>query len=273
MKRRVIPVDRATGEIMSDDYYVRNRKQDEAYRKALEKERYIATNVGRHWVAGYHAPIKRESSGLELREAGAVMKLITYLRFNSGGKLIYKGNPMTRADMCRIFKRGKTATDNIISALEDRGILLVNRDSRPITFRLSDEFHAMGVVREGERFTKIYQARTREITDNLSLEDAGVLYKIIPYFHYERLYLCANPDEPDPDKVKILSRKELAEIIGFSPESLSRAIARLRRQGALMSTLSGRQSLFYVHPDLMFRQAVDNDYADTIRKMFEDLLR
>src|SRR5699024_11108241 len=243
-KRRIAPVDLDTGEIGTDGYYLRNRAQDEAYRKKLDRERYMAIDVGKRWVASYHTPIKRESSALELREAGAVMKLLPYMRFNNDGKLMCEGKPLTRADMSRTFKRGESATDAIISGLEKRGILQIDRSKKPIEYYMSDEFHAMGAVREGERFTKVYQVRTREITDGLSLEDAGILYKIVPYFHYERLYLCANPDEQDVDKVELLSRKELAAILGYRPESLSRAVLRLRRQGALMSTISGRTSIF-----------------------------
>ncbi|SMO92789.1 hypothetical protein [Melghirimyces algeriensis] len=84
-----------------------NIKQSEAYRQKLERERQQALNRGRTWVACYHEPIRSIIKQLKLTEAGAIIKLLPYLRFKNGGRLINEGLPLKQRDIQRILGRGK----------------------------------------------------------------------------------------------------------------------------------------------------------------------
>ena len=269
-KRNLGIVDVETGELVTDgSASVRHRSQDEGYLRLIEKERYKLATSDAHWVASYHDPIERVSQELSLTETGAIIKLLPYMRFKANGKLIENGKPLKQADIQRIFKRGRTATIRILGELEDKGVISVQKEGRSNVFYISAEFHEKGNVRESERFTKLYQVRTRDITDLLELHEAGILYKIIPYFHYERYYLCANPNEPDRKKLDYISRKELAELVDLNEDDVTRTVAKLRRLGALMSTRSGRTVRYIVHPDVMFRQTTETDWTKAVREMFE----
>lgn len=268
--RRLNVIDIETGELVTDgSVYIRSKTQDDGYQKRLEKERYIYSTRDRNWVASYHDPIERISKELSLTETGAIIKLLPYMRFKTQGKLIKDGKPLKQADIQRIFKRGKTATREILRILEEKGVIDVQKEGRANVFYISAEFHEIGNVDESERFTKLYQVRTREITEKLALHEAGILYKILPYFHYERYYLCANPDEPDKDKLRYINRKELAQIVGLNEDDVSRTVNKLRDLGALMSTKSGRSVRYLVHPDLMFRQATETEWTKAVREMFD----
>src|SRR5699024_7048987 len=120
------------------------------------------------------------------------------------GKLIKDGKPLKQADIQRIFKRGRTATRDILNELQAKGIISIQKEGRSNVFYISAEFHEKGSVRESESFTKLYQVRTREITDDLALHEAGILYKILPYFHYTEYYLVDNPDEEDTSKLRYI---------------------------------------------------------------------
>lgn len=268
--RRLNVIDIETGELVTDgSVYIRSKTQDNGYQKRLEKERYIYSTRDRNWVASYHDPIERISKELSLTETGAIIKLLPYMRFKTRGKLIKDGKPLKQADIQRIFKRGKTATREILRILEEKGVIEVQKEGRANVFYISAEFHEIGNVDESERFTKLYQVRTREITEKLALHEAGILYKILPYFHYERYYLCANPNESDKDNLRYINRKELAQIVGLNEDDVSRTVNKLRDLGALMSTKSGRSVRYLVHPDLMFRQATETEWTKAVREMFD----
>ena len=268
--RRLNVIDIETGELVTDgSVYIRSKTQDDGYQKRLEKERYIYSTRDRNWVASYHDPIERISKELSLTETGAIIKLLPYMRFKTQGKLIKDGKPLKQADIQRIFKRGKTATREILRILEEKGVIEVQKEGRANVFYISAEFHEIGNVDESERFTKLYQVRTREITEKLALHEAGILYKILPFFHYERYYLCANPNESDKDNLRYINRKELAQIVGLNEDDVSRTVNKLRDLGALMSTKSGRSVRYLVHPDLMFRQATETEWTKAVREMFE----
>lgn len=263
-------IDTETGELVQDgSAYVRHRKQDEAYRNKLEKERYQAGTSGKHWVASYHDPIGEISQELSLTQTGAIIKLLPYMRFKSEGKLIKDGKPLKQADIQRILKRGKRATITILNKLEEKGVITVMKEGRSNVYYISARFHEKGNVRDSERFTKLYQKKTQEITDKLPLHEAGILYKIMPYFHFSEYYLVRNPNEQDTDKLEYLSREELAELIGMDKNALTGSVAKLKNLGALMATDSGRKVRYIVHPDVMFRQSIETEWTDAVRRLFE----
>jgi len=257
-----------TSEVKSlENYTIRHRNQDAAYRRKKEAERY--SDPGRNWVAGYHDPIREVIRGLTLIEAGAIVKLLPYLRFKSEGKLIKDGKPLKQTDIQRILKRGKKATRTILDRLEEIGVISILKEGRSNVFYISAEFHSMGSVKEGESFTKLYQVRTNEITDELDLSEVGLLYKILPFFHYSEYYLCDNPDEQDPATIEHLDRDELAERIGHNVSTVSECVTKLQRKGAILSTKSGKSVRYLVHPDVMFRQRGETEWTQSVRKLFE----
>src|SRR5690606_7780038 len=221
-------IDVSTGELAGADYSIRHRNQDAAYSEIAEKERYKIATKDRHWVASYHDPIEEISKELTLTETGAIIKLLPYMRFKSEGKLIMNGKPLKQADIQRIFKRGKTATIDILKTLEDKGVISVLKEGRSNVYFISARFHEMGSVKDTERFTKLYQVRTREITDSLDLHEAGILYKILPYFHYSEYYLVDNPNESDTSKLRDIEHGELADRISMREYDLTQAVRKLR---------------------------------------------
>lgn len=270
VNRNLAVLDVDTGELINDGTaFVRHRTQDEGYERKMEKERYKYATKDKHWVASYHDPIIKVSAELSLTETGAIIKLLPYMRFKSEGKLIKDGKPLKQADIQRVFKRGKTATRSIVNTLKDKDVISVKKEGRSNVFYISDRFHEKGNVDNNERFTKLYQVKTREITDKLALHEAGVLYKIIPYFHFSEYYLVDNPNETDISKLRFIGRNELAERIGMRRQDLSDTVLKLRNKGALMQTYSGRTVRYLVHPDVMFRQSLETEWTDAVRKMFD----
>jgi predicted transcriptional regulator len=268
--RSLVVIDEITGEVVSAEYTLRHRNQDEAYRKVKEAERSVD---GRQWIAGYHDPIRDIIKDLSLIEAGAIVKLLPYLQLKSNGKLIVDGKPLKQSDIQRIFKRGKDATRAILDRLKDIGVITVEKNGRSNVYFISAEFHTMGNVKEGERFTKLYKVKTRQITEDLDLNEAGLLYKILPFFHYAEYYLCENPNEPDPEIIRHMDRELLAEAIGHDRATVSGCVTKLVRKGAILVTRSGKTTRYLVHPDVMYRQKSETEWTQSVRKLFEQHMR
>lgn len=257
-----------TGEDLTQDYTFRSKAQSAAYRELKEAERYRAIDVGKRWVASYHDPIRAIIKDLSLTEAGAIVKLLPYLRFKTDGKLIMNGKPLKQVDIQRIIGRGRTSTNTIMSRLKELGVVEIVPEGRSNSYYISAEFHTFGDAREGAKFTKLYRVKTSEIIDDLDLHETGLLYKILPFFHFSEYYLCANPDEDNPAVIDHLSRDDLAELIGHDSDTVSEAVARLQRKGAILATHSGRTVRYLVHPDVMFRQSTETEWTQSVRKMF-----
>jgi predicted transcriptional regulator len=226
---------------------------------------------GRNYVVSYNEAVAGIIRDLSLIEAGAMIKIMLQLRVNGDGKLL-KGSltspePMKKADIARVLGRGKSATN----ALIDRLVALALLEDRPDGFYINKRFHSMGGRIADEVFTKVYTVRAKEIIDDLKLNEIGMLYKIIPFFHYSEYYLCVNPNV-DKAFIEYIGRETLAESIGHDVATVSKVMSRLQSVGAILVTGTRKESRYLVHPDLMFRQAegYESDWTNAVRKLFDD---
>lgn len=268
-------VDAETGEIyeraavLGEGDRVTTARQREEYRAHLQRARAIEVRLGMRWVACYHDTIRNITKDLTLTEAGALIRLLPYLRFRGDGRLIENGKPLKQSDIQRIVGRSKANTIALLRRLEDFGVISKETQGRSNIYAFNGDFHTFGTVNEGVKFTKLYQYHTNEITRDLDLNEIGLLYKILPYFHYKTFYLCANPDEENEDATEHLTRERLAELIGHEPETVSRLVSRLQSKGVILSTKALNSVNYIVHPDVMYRQETEDvKYADFVRKLF-----
>lgn len=249
-------------------------QQREESRKYYAKEKAKEQRLGMRWIACYHDAIRDITKDLSLTEAGAVIRLLPFLRFKTENQLIENGKPLKQSDIQRILGRSKASTTAILKSLETAGVITKEVNGRSNVYSISVVFHTYGNVREGVKFTKLYQYHTNELTKDLDLNEIGLLYKILPYFHYKTFYLCANPDEQDDLALDHLTRDRLSELIGHEPETVTRLVSRLQSKGVLMSTSSRNSVNYIVHPDVMYRQeSEDTEYASAVRKMFAQHMR
>lgn len=268
-------LDKQTGEYQDyipfhDDYKLVHQNSSRAFKEQKRIEELKISGRGNTWVACYHDPIKTIIQEMSLIEAGALLKLLPYLRFKTEGRIVKDGNPVGLKEIQSILGKGKTQTREILVGLEKLKVIQKHKEGRQNIYYISKTFHTMGEVLEGMRFTKLYQKRTKEILDKLKMNEAGILYKMLPYFHYSEYCLCTNPDEDDISKLNMLSREELALLIGHEPETVSRYITSLTNQNVILKMVSSKSVNYYVHPDVMFRKQMEDEKTERVREMFNE---
>jgi hypothetical protein len=226
---------------------------------------------GRNYVVSYNDTVSEIIRDLSLTEAGAMVKILLQLRINGDGRLL-KGSMvrpefMNKTDIARVLGRGKSATNALIDRLVSLGLL----DSTPEGFYVNKRFHTMGDRIANGVFTKVYTVRAKEIVESLRLNEIGMLYKIIPFFHYSEYYLCVNPNV-DKIFIEYIGRETLAESIGHDVATVSKIMSRLQSVGAILVTGTRKEVRYLVHPDLMFRQAegYESEWTNAVRKLFDD---
>lgn len=261
-----------TGELMKVTSFTtveqaeKQERQHEGFRHRQKKEQYIMRG-NRHFVQCFHDPIKDVNHHLSLAESGAIMKLLLYMKMNNEGLLQHDNKPLKQLDIEKILGKGKTQTAVIIKRLEELSLLLPVKNGRSKLFYMNKEFHIMGKGNKKDHFTKVLTTKLREVVGQLKLEHLGFLYKILPYFHYEKCVLAHNPNENDESKIQYMNRNELAVAITHDVDYITKLVRRLADNGLIMVTNSSRNVLYYVHPDLMYRQENDgnNSYCLTFR--------
>jgi predicted transcriptional regulator len=263
-----------TGEDVSQDYTLRHRNQDEAFKRKQMVDRANEFRSQKHYVNCYHGPIKDVTQTLKLNELGALIKLLPFLRFKGDGLLELKGKPMTAKDIAKAIGKSERMAKGIIANLLEEGILVKEGERKGVKYFVAERFHTIGYTLEGQAFTKLYQRETRLRADKLSIQEAGLLYKIIPYFHYQTYFLCANPDANEKtEDLEHLNQAQLADLIHESRETVKRGVNSLMAQGFVMKISSYNTSRILVNPDVMFRSEYETAHTDVVRKQFVELAK
>lgn len=277
---KFVAVSEETGEMhdfikLGADYTLVHRNSTKAFKEKRKLEELMRTGRGKSWVACYHDPIRETSKNMTLFECGTVLKLLLFVNFQDKGVLSLNSAPMKLKDIQKVIKKGETQTRTILSNLESMKIVRKEKDGRNNYYVLNPEFHTMGEILESASFTKLYQSKTKELLEDINLNQAGILYKVLPYFHYTKCLLCANPDEQNEADIHFLSQDELAFLINVDVDTVSKHFKALQNKFVIAETRSGKVNNYYVHPDLMFRLPhQSSEHKDVIkaRGIFDDLI-
>lgn len=248
----------------------RVESEENIARKREYAQRQDAINKdGRHYVASYHEPIRELSAILSLSELGAVMKLLPYMRMDKAGDLYYEGKRMGSAEVAKAIGKASRWTATLISTLTTCGILTESRDGRRKVYAIKSRYHSMGRVVSGARYTKVYQTKTRSDIRNLSVQAAGLLYCMIPYVHYQMLYLCTNPDEENCDALIHITQTSFAKTLGVDEQTARRGLRELNKQGFVMRSDAFGSIVIKMNPDIMFRKEyTEDEYTQSVRYEF-----
>lgn len=250
--------------------YKRSYLQLEAYKRKLEREARNAKRRKQRFVVCYHRTIKKLIKEVPIECLGVLANLLPYVKYNDEGRLYYEGEPINNKIIAKLIGKSVDRTKKLTAQLVKAGVLLTEKKGRSRVYKLSPEYHVMGEINKNLSFTKFYREAAKSKLKMLTIQQAGLLYAMIPYFHYSTFKLAFNPDEPDPDKVVAMTHKELAEEFNISTDSLTRWMKALMDLSIVLKISDGRVVHYKIHPDIMYRQEEDTDYAEMVRKDFRD---
>lgn len=263
-----IVVDSGTGQVLKElnegDRIV-SKEQSEAYKQRLD---YMQREGNGHWVACHHDSINKVINDISLIHAGAIMKLLPYMKFNKKGLLMDGNKTLNHADIESILQRSRNVTSKTLKELIDCEILKVEKEGRNNTYYINNKFHTLGAMKKHGSFTKLFIEKLKEVSEKLNLNELGLLYKILPFFHFEKYCLCENPDEPNLDEIVYLTRATLADKINYSDNKLSILIKKLTVYGLMLNISSQRKSQYIIHPDLCYRKQNDSEHYGFTLELF-----
>ncbi|SER87579.1 hypothetical protein [Psychrobacillus sp. OK032] len=253
----------------ADEVSIQTNETLEDWREAKRRKELRESGPTRYYVNCYHDTAKLLSETLKVIELGALMKLIPYLKMNSGGQLYSNGSRMTSTAIAKAIGKGKRATDEILADLVSHGVLFTEREGRYVVYGINEYYHSIGKHVRKTYYTKVYQIKTRTDIANLTIQAAGLLYKMIPYFNFEYCCLCDNPEETDQTKLRYMSHIQLANLIGVDRKFVDRYTRELRKYGFMTTMLFFETELYVINPDIMYRKRDEyTPYAEALRTLF-----
>lgn len=256
-------------EVPVDGYRIESEEDIARRREYAQREDARKRNT-RQYVTSYHEPVRKLSTILELNELGAVMKLLPYMRIDKAGELYYEGLRMGIAEISKAIGKAKRWTITLVSTLVSCGVLTESKEGRRKVYAIDPEYHTIGrTLKQGESFTKVYQTKTRSDVKNLTVQAAGLLYCMIPFVHYEMLYLCTNPNEKNIDALDHITQASFARILGVDEQTARRGLRELSREGFVMRSDAFGTIVIKMNPDVMYRKKYDDDdYTQSVRYEF-----
>lgn len=246
----------------------------EQWREAKRRKEAAERGPIRYYVNCYHDKVAELNDLLDVNELGALMKLLPYLRMNTGGQLFSGKERMTTKMAAKAIGKSERQTITLVNRLIEVGVMFKERDGRKVVYGVSEEYHSIGKYVRDTFYTKLYQVKTRTDIARISIQSAGILYKMLPFFNYEHYYLCVNPEETDEMKITHMSHRQFADLVNVNRNTVNEAMKELMVNGFIMSLQSFGGQLYRINPDVMFRKRVDyDDRTEFVRNQFEQARR
>jgi hypothetical protein len=228
----------------------------------------------RYYVNCYHDNVAELNNLLDVNELGALMKLLPYLRMNTGGQLFSGKERMTTKLAAKAIGKSERQTIRLINAMIAVGVMSKEREGRSVVYCVNEEYHSIGKYVRDTFYTKLYQVKTRTDIAKISIQSAGILYKMLPFFNYAHYYLSINPEETDEMKITHMSHRQFADLVNVDRDLVNKSMKELISHGFIMSLQSFGGQLYRINPDVMFRKRVDYDeLTEFVRMQFEQSKR
>lgn len=251
-------------ELPALEYELVSKAQKESFKRKME-----SIKNSKKFVISVNKKVEEVSKLMSLQEAGAMFSIMIHLEFNSEGIIIKEGQPITMTDLQKLLGKSKAQVSRLVNSLERLSLIFKEKQGKSTVIRVNEEFHFIGKVLKKEYVTKVYTVKARSIMKGLELQELGLLYKIMPFFHFEHMVLCNNPEERNPSKLEYLSLEELAGRIGVDRTTLTRLVPALVKKKAIMKAMTGNMSHIIVNPNLYFKMTSDSELSETIRLIFD----
>lgn len=248
---RVIDIE--TGEDRSSEYTLRHRNQDDAYRKLKEKR-------GRQpdFTASNMRNLHEVYNVLTTTQCGYLMLLQCYVDYGEGTIVNSDKTPMTTSDMMSVLQlnRKRSTFYDFLGACVEHGIIIENND----TYAVNPRYHFRGAFAD-QYVVKSYTTKIKRVYREVKATDIGLIYRMLPFVHYETNALCENPFETNPDKIRWFTRKTLAEAIGVSPSEISRRLPKMTFDGeyVIAQVIVGGKRVYMFNPWVFYRKNSEPD--------------
>jgi hypothetical protein len=252
--------DEVTGEVKNlDDYRIRHRNQDEAYKRVRAKE-------GRksEFIFGNMLNIPDVIAKIDDKHCGHLLYLQTYIDYE--GVLVMANRektPMTKRDIQTVLGLQKSAFYDFYNAMIDNEIMFEEDDK----YRINPQYHFRGTT-DNNYVIKSFTAKVRALYNPRNANKLGFIYKLLPFIHLETNTVCSNPFEQNVESIVQLSKKDIADLTGVSEKTVYNYLRKMKLgdEFVFAEIRRGNTRYYKLNPFIFYRKNGQPDA--TLREMF-----
>jgi len=260
-------VDVETGEDRTSEHVITNRNQAEAYAKLKREEEAKLRGRSHDFTFSVMDALHEVTSVLTNAQCGYMLVLQGYADYE--GRLVMPDRitymrASNMAEVLGLADKRSTFYDFLTQATA-HGIIQSNAGIYTINHR----YHFRGPL-NGRIAVQAFTQNIRKAYKENKPEDLGLIYRMLPFVNVRFNTLCHNPDERIVDAVRPLKAKELADVCGISPATLSRRFRgwTFNERYILAKVSIGKRTQFMFNPFIINR---GKDRSDDIAKGIFDI--
>lgn len=265
----------------------------------------------KHFTINFHQGMQNKS-GLSMKAAGAALTLSLYMELKSEGTLKIHGEFLTKQDIDDILGENKKTVKKILDELKRTNVIKWYRQRHQVpitkgknkgqmkvvtanTYTMDPSIMYMGAIPRNEKdkaFTKVFKEEAKRYLEFLSLEARGLLFKLLPYVHFQSYILSHHPnfdvraDEEktfyenikDPRTEKLVLKRYnsivISDLVRISTKSLAtvqRYIKEWENARVVLKNGRGERAVFLMNPNLFTRQEIHCPYAVSLMHIFNQV--
>lgn len=282
-------VDLSTGECIKvpesfvenrEDYYIRSRKQDEAYKKKSNKPMRVTEHF--YWGNLLNISNLIKEKRLSTSALGLLLLLCCYLQNGSDILCTQKKTPYTTAELIELTGVPKRTFVRAIDELQTHGIITNDGTARKPVFKVDSQYHFVGVNKQANTSVRIYKEGIRVLqASGLTLNEIGFIYAILPLIDYNRCVLVKDFTAGE-ELVNLHSIDSLCEYLGMSRRNLNNYLSMTFKNTfidgqykvpvfGVFKAYGSKTNSYLVNPLLLRRAVKDIDYQkfSNLEEMFK----
>lgn len=230
-----------------------------------------AANIGkdtRHFSFSHMENMREVIATVPTSACGHLLHLQCYMELFTGILTKEDGDPMYWDDIQSTIKISDRSMDDFKRDMTDAGIIeKTATEDGEVALRINPRYHFRNGLPENSRVIKSFTKRVKELAEELTPHEVGMIYKLLPYVHQNTNTICANPFEKDPTKIEQLTGQQIAKLIGVSPSKMSRYLQLTAGdQYVFAKVIVGRKRYYKLNPWIFYRKNGRPD--DTLLEMF-----
>jgi hypothetical protein len=251
-------IDVSTGEDFSQEYTLRHRNQDEAFKT---RNALLEGGRQREFTFGNMLNLPEVIAAIDDKYCGYLLYLQTYIDYD--GVLTGGNKPMNRADIQKALGLADRAFKSFIKEMTTNGIIAEDNGKH----RVNPAYHFKGAT-DNRHVIKTFSAKVRSLYTVKNAKKLGFIYKLLPHIHFETNTVCENPFEQDVEKVDKLSKQQIAEITGVSEKTVYTYLRRMKLgdEFVFAEIRRGNTKYYKLNPFIFYRRTGEPDA--TLREIF-----
>jgi hypothetical protein len=212
--------------VPADTHYVGSYAQKEAYKAEQESDKWSRGKQS-EFTAAAMLELSDVYTVLTTTQCGYLMRLQCNVNYGEGILVNSNKSRMTTADMIRVLQLTKKRSTfyNFLSKCIDNDIIREREDG---AYFVNPRYHFKGAFNDNQFVVKAYITKIKRVYREVKAADIGLIYRMLPFIHYETNALCMNPSESNPRSIEWFNRKELAEAIGVDSATLGRRLPNMK---------------------------------------------